>query len=115
MRATGIVRRIDDLGRVAVSYTHLELFPCKTYVYLWRGNPLAKKEKITFEDLEEYPCPVSYTHLAARPLSDLLNDIDTVNVRKSQIQKDDIRTLGRDDLKSCFAGIRREDFIIMVG
>ena len=33
-----------------------ELFPCKTYVYLWRGNPLAKKEKITFEDLEEYPC-----------------------------------------------------------
>ena len=34
-----------------------ELFPCKTYVYLWRGNPLANKEKITFEDLEEYPCP----------------------------------------------------------
>ena len=33
-----------------------ELFPCKTYVYLWRGNPLAKKEKITFEDLEAYPC-----------------------------------------------------------
>ena len=33
-----------------------ELFPCKTYVYLWRGNPLANKEKITFEDLEEYPC-----------------------------------------------------------
>ena len=33
-----------------------ELFSCKTYVYLWRGNPLAKKKRITFEDLEEYPC-----------------------------------------------------------
>lgn len=33
-----------------------ELFSCKTYVYLWRGNPLAKKKQITMEDLEEYPC-----------------------------------------------------------
>lgn len=33
-----------------------ELFSCRTYVYLWRGNPLAKRERITFEDLEEYPC-----------------------------------------------------------
>lgn len=33
-----------------------ELFSCRTYVYLWRGNPLAEKERITFEDLEEYPC-----------------------------------------------------------
>ena len=33
-----------------------ELYSCKTYVYLWRGNPLAKKKRITFEDLEEYPC-----------------------------------------------------------
>lgn len=33
-----------------------ELFSCRTYVYLWRGNPLAKKKQITMEDLEEYPC-----------------------------------------------------------
>lgn len=33
-----------------------ELFPCRTYVYLWKGNPLAEKEKIALEDLEEYPC-----------------------------------------------------------
>ncbi|MCI8326173.1 MAG: LysR family transcriptional regulator [Lachnospiraceae bacterium] len=33
-----------------------ELFPCKTYVYLWKGNPLAGEKRITFEDLEEYPC-----------------------------------------------------------
>ena len=31
------------------------------------------------------------------------------------LSKDDIRTLGRDDLESCFAGIRRKDFIIMAG
>lgn len=34
----------------------IELFKCKTFVYIWKGNPLAKKELITFEDLEEYPC-----------------------------------------------------------
>ncbi|MEL7648821.1 MAG: LysR family transcriptional regulator [Sedimentibacter sp.] len=33
-----------------------ELFQCKTYVYLWKGNPLAQKDLITLEDLEEYPC-----------------------------------------------------------
>lgn len=33
-----------------------ELFSCKTYVYLWKGNPLASKKLITMEDLEEYPC-----------------------------------------------------------
>ena len=34
----------------------IELFKCKTYVYLWKGNPLAKQDLITMEDLEEYPC-----------------------------------------------------------
>jgi len=33
-----------------------ELFECKTYVFIWKGNPLAKKDLITMEDLEEYPC-----------------------------------------------------------
>jgi hypothetical protein len=33
-----------------------ELFCCKIYVYLWKGNPLAKKERITFDDLQDYPC-----------------------------------------------------------
>lgn len=33
-----------------------KLFSCKTYVYLWKGNPLAKKSCITMKDLEEYPC-----------------------------------------------------------
>ncbi len=32
------------------------LFHCKTYVYLWKGNPLASKSSLTLEDLEEYPC-----------------------------------------------------------
>lgn len=34
----------------------IELFRCNIYVYLWKGNPLAEYEKITFEDLKEYPC-----------------------------------------------------------
>ncbi len=37
----------------------LEFHPlkeCKAYVYLWKGNPLAKKSVIRFEDLAEYPC-----------------------------------------------------------
>ncbi len=33
-----------------------ELFRCKTYVYLWNGNPLAKKDILTMEDLQDYPC-----------------------------------------------------------
>lgn len=34
----------------------IDLFECKTFVYLWKGNPLANKELITMEDLEEFPC-----------------------------------------------------------
>lgn len=33
-----------------------KLFSCKTYVYLWKGNPLAEKKCIQLKDLEEYPC-----------------------------------------------------------
>lgn len=33
-----------------------ELFSCDIYVYLWKGNPLAKKKKLTFKDLRDYPC-----------------------------------------------------------
>ena len=33
-----------------------ELFDCKTYVYLWKENPLSGKKIITLNDLEEYPC-----------------------------------------------------------
>lgn len=34
----------------------IELFRCNIYVYLWKNNPLASQEVITFEDLKEYPC-----------------------------------------------------------
>lgn len=29
---------------------------CKAYVYIWKGNPLASKNEITFSDLKDYPC-----------------------------------------------------------
>lgn len=32
------------------------LIDCDTYVYLWKGHPLAEKKKITFPDLADYPC-----------------------------------------------------------
>lgn len=34
----------------------VELFQCGIYVFLWKGNPLAEKELIEFEDLKNYPC-----------------------------------------------------------
>lgn len=33
-----------------------ELFICDTYVYLWKGHPLASKEEISMGELEIYPC-----------------------------------------------------------
>lgn len=38
------------------SLEFVELFQCDTYVYLWAGHPLADKEVITMEQLQEYPC-----------------------------------------------------------
>lgn len=32
------------------------LTKCSPYVYLWKGHPLADAEKITFEQLADYPC-----------------------------------------------------------
>ncbi len=34
----------------------IPLFDCHIYVYLSKGNPLAEKEMIDFEDLQQYPC-----------------------------------------------------------
>lgn len=32
------------------------LTECETYVYLWKGHPLAKKREIDFSELADYPC-----------------------------------------------------------
>lgn len=32
------------------------LMECGIYVYLWKGHPLADREEIALEELEEYPC-----------------------------------------------------------
>ncbi len=54
---------LDDFNRSAMTklikaadldITHLT--DCKPYVYLWAGHPLAKKKKITFDELQKYPC-----------------------------------------------------------
>ena len=33
-----------------------ELFSCNTFVYLWAGHPLAEREVISMEELDDYPC-----------------------------------------------------------
>ena len=38
------------------SLTFTPLTECSAYVYLWKGHPLAGKDKIRFEDLKNYPC-----------------------------------------------------------
>lgn len=32
------------------------LLECGIYVYMWKGNPLAGRDEISIEELEEYPC-----------------------------------------------------------
>ena len=32
------------------------LIDCDAYVYIWKHHPLAKKEKISFSELADYPC-----------------------------------------------------------
>lgn len=34
----------------------IPLFDCRIFVYMSKTNPLAGKEKVTMEDLEDYPC-----------------------------------------------------------
>ena len=33
-----------------------EILRCGIYVYMWKGHPLAQKEEISLEELDEYPC-----------------------------------------------------------
>lgn len=54
---------LSDFNRKAITKmllaNGLEFTPltkCRPYVYLWKGHPLAKQEKIVFDDLADYPC-----------------------------------------------------------
>ena len=54
---------INDFNRKILNKlfkeSELEFNPivdCSIYVYLWKGHPLAAKEMIKLEELEEYPC-----------------------------------------------------------
>lgn len=33
-----------------------ELFTCGIYVYMWKNHPLAKRKRLSLEDLKDYPC-----------------------------------------------------------
>jgi DNA-binding transcriptional LysR family regulator len=54
---------LSDFNRKAIEKflrgSQLEFHPliqCEPYVYLWKGHPLAGREKIRMEDLQDYPC-----------------------------------------------------------
>ena len=63
MRSEIGILYLSDFNRAAIlkllrtaglSFHHL--IDCETYVYLWRGHPLAKNDVIRFEELKDYPC-----------------------------------------------------------
>lgn len=54
---------LNDFNRKAIqkllrenSLAFHSLVRCGTYVYLWKGHPLAENKSITLEELSEYPC-----------------------------------------------------------
>ncbi|HCX60955.1 LysR family transcriptional regulator [Sedimentibacter sp.] len=69
----------------------MELFDCKTYVYLWEGNPLAKKEVISMEDLQEYPC-LSFDQGANNSFY-FAEEVLSANVYKKIIKANDRATM----------------------
>lgn len=54
---------LNDFNRKAITkflkskdLEFYHLCNCGAYVFLWKGHPLAGHDKITFEDLKDYPC-----------------------------------------------------------
>ena len=54
---------LNDFNRTAITkllttnqLAFHKLIDCEVYVYIWKGHPLAKHEKIRFHQLEDYPC-----------------------------------------------------------
>lgn len=54
---------LNDFNRKAIQKLFREnglefhsLIKCNTYVYLWKGHPLANNKTIKLEELSEYPC-----------------------------------------------------------
>lgn len=54
---------LNDFNRAAITkllttsqLTFHRLIDCEAYVYIWKGHPLAKQDKISFAQLEDYPC-----------------------------------------------------------
>lgn len=54
---------LNDFNRAAITklltanqLAFNKLIDCEAYVYIWKGHPLAKSKKISFEQLTPYPC-----------------------------------------------------------
>lgn len=54
---------LNDFNRKAIlkilssnQLLFMPLIACKAYVYLWKGHPLARRKRISFDELAPYPC-----------------------------------------------------------
>lgn len=54
---------INDFNKKILNKLFLEyglefhpILDCHVYIYMWKGHPLAEREEITLEELEDYPC-----------------------------------------------------------
>ena len=63
MRSEIGILYLSDFNRAAIGKllrsSDLEfhhLIDCDTYVYLWKDHPLASRDSIRFEDLQDFPC-----------------------------------------------------------
>lgn len=74
MRSEIGIINLNDFNRnyiiKVLNSNELEFTPlvsCNVYVYLWKKHPLAKKEFITFDELNDYPC-IMFDQNANSPL-----------------------------------------------
>ncbi len=69
----------------------IPLFDCKIYVYMSKGNPLATKDIVSFEDLQQYPC-LSFEQGDNNAFY-LAEEVLSTNEYKQTIKADDRATL----------------------
>ncbi len=93
----GILYESDFNGAVINKLLHESnltfepLFICDTYVYLWKGNPLAVKKELSMDELQEYPC-LAFEQGAKNPFY-LAEEMKSTYEYKKIIKADDRATM----------------------
>ena len=93
----GIIYKNEFNGKFIEKLLHgndlefIPLFDCKIYVYMSKGNPLAGKDVVSFEELQAYPC-FSFDQGDNNALY-LAEEVLTTSEYKQIIKADDRATL----------------------